>query len=429
MSGKRRCWLVLVALAATTGCRTVVWYGHSPGRVHRVDVVERANQQQVLLDGAAGPAFDGVGVTGLLVEDDGTLVYPARRGNGWYVVHGDRTLGPWDGIGGLVLSPGGEHLAWAALRGRTWQVVVDGKPGPGFDAIFEDSLRLSSTGVAAYVAERGGRAVPVVGTSRGRSAAAISSLRLTDDGAHVAWLARDESGQRAVVDQVEGRPWLQVSDLLLLPDGRALHAARSRAGWWMVGGGQQRGPYEAVGRPRFEPTPGLVFAASRDGAWFVVTEGVEGPPFDAIDELVVAPDGRVGYVARRGRRHAVVVDGLERGTWRSAAGLSIGPAGRWAIVVLDDEVTRIVHDAGEERVANAMPDTLAFGADGRWGVMAGDAAGLFIAVENGVRREVDAEEIAAAAARRPGDAPSLSALLQRWVQVEVARAARNGANR
>ena len=62
-------------------------------------------------------------------------------------------------------SPDGSRFAYLARDGRSWRVVADGSPGPGFEAIDEQfAVTFSPDGAQfAYVAQQSsGRLVPVV---------------------------------------------------------------------------------------------------------------------------------------------------------------------------------------------------------------------------------------------------------------------------
>ena len=61
--------------------------------------------------------------------DSRHLAYPVERAGRWSVVKDGQRGSEWDGVGSLVLSPAGGRLAYAALDGAVWRVVVDGSPG------------------------------------------------------------------------------------------------------------------------------------------------------------------------------------------------------------------------------------------------------------------------------------------------------------
>jgi hypothetical protein len=78
---------------------------------------------------------------------DGRLAYAARRGASWVVVVDGRELpgGAADGAGDPVFSPDGRRLAYLVRRGRASIAVVDGREHR-FDLTLEGSLAFSADG-------------------------------------------------------------------------------------------------------------------------------------------------------------------------------------------------------------------------------------------------------------------------------------------
>ena len=76
----------------------------------------------------------------------------------------DGQAGPgFDGIGDLLFSEDGLHTAYEAWQGDMMVVVLDGEPGVAYEEIKEGTLTLSSSGGrVAFVAWKGDRAVVVV---------------------------------------------------------------------------------------------------------------------------------------------------------------------------------------------------------------------------------------------------------------------------
>lgn len=418
---------VALAALALAGCRTVVWYGHDPERVHRVEVVERLGRQRVVVDGVAGPAYDGVGVAGLAIDARGRAVYAARRGGAWRVVRDGVEGEAWNGVAELALSRGGEHLAYAGLRDAVWRVVVDGVPGPAFDGIFAGSLRIAPNGAVVYAADRGGRRHGVRGDVVGLPSDGVAEVVLSEDGAHAGWLERRGGEVRAVVDGVAGPAWEDARDLALARDGAPAYAARRGDAWWAVVGGRARGPHLEVRTLRVSPAGVAVYVARGEEGERVVAGERTSSAFHAVLEVVTDGGERVAWIARDGTACVAVIDGTARGPWDAAGGLSLGPGGRWALVAAGVEGTRVVHDRGEEVVGAALADTLVFAANGSWAVVAGDRTSgeMFVAVEGGRRVPVDAEEFAAAALRARENGQALPALLRAWTAAQAARASQS----
>ncbi len=105
---------------------------------HFAVIAEKGDGMCVVLDGQAGPEFDGIGAGSLVFSPDGRrFAYGAKQGNTWFVVL-DGQVGPeFDGVGEIVFSPDGRRFAYGARKGKKWFVVLDGQAGPEFDGIGE----------------------------------------------------------------------------------------------------------------------------------------------------------------------------------------------------------------------------------------------------------------------------------------------------
>jgi len=69
----------------------------------------------------------------------------------------DGLAGPqWDGIGnGPVFSPDGKHTAYWAKKGQKWLMVLDGTAGPEFDQFIANRPVFLLDGTLEYLAIRG----------------------------------------------------------------------------------------------------------------------------------------------------------------------------------------------------------------------------------------------------------------------------------
>jgi dipeptidyl aminopeptidase/acylaminoacyl peptidase len=122
----------------------------------------RGAKWAVVIDGQAGPEYDGIG--DITFSFDGKHVaYGARRNkwfvsNKWFVVVDSQVGSEYDGIGDIFFSPDGKHAAYGARRNKwfvsnKWFVVVDGQAGPEHDGIRDITFSLDGKHVA-YGARR-----------------------------------------------------------------------------------------------------------------------------------------------------------------------------------------------------------------------------------------------------------------------------------
>ena len=457
--------IVLVLAAALGGCGPArIWSGHTADRRHTVEIVADGGLSYVVVDGQRRTAYRGIAASSLAFSEDGHLAFAARIGRRWVVVRDapapadSASAEGWDDVGELALAAGG-RLAYAAQRAGGWYVVVDGRPGPRFDAIVPGSLRFGAGGRRVVYAGRAqGRVQVVADGEPGPAFDAVEQLQLSADGARVAYVARRGTDAHAVIDGQLGPRWSAVAKLALAPaGGRAAYAALDREGWrivvdgepgpiasgvrhilfsddgrraaWIVRVGEQdrlilEGGLLATAhalratalsfRPGAAPGlgPGLAYVAPVPDGEHVVVDGAPGPTYREVGTPVWSPDGRLAYAARRGDGWVLVAAGRELGAAADAVGDPVfSPDGRrLAYLARRGGAALVVVDGREHRFALALEGSLAFSADGlRWAVIAADpaTAPLFVAVEAAAapgavaRVPLTADEVSSAVVRRP----------------------------
>jgi ATP-dependent RNA helicase DHX57 len=304
----RRLLLGLAPLALVcAGCgATVVWYGRSPDRKRRVEVIEAGHRQRVRLDGAAGKPYEGIGLAAVTFSPDShRLAYPARRKDGsWVVVVDGKEGRPWDGIGELVFSPDGREVVYLARRERTWHVVRSGRSIATAEAVFRGTLRFSPGGRRlAWVASEGLQARVVLDGAEGPEHDAVADLTFSPDGARHGYAAREGGRWRPYVDGKAGPAYDRVAGLVFSRGGRSVaYAARRGEAALVVKDGAEGPPHEAVRVQSLAFTAGgeLLYVARDPGGERVILDGKRGPTFAAVDGPVLSADGRQwGYIGRK----------------------------------------------------------------------------------------------------------------------------------
>ncbi|MDI1443287.1 hypothetical protein [Polyangium sp. 6x1] len=468
-----------LALLFSMGCvPTLVWLGHSPDRAHHVEVLERAGKQRVRVDGVDGAEYLGIGIESLVWSADGRrLAYPARRETGWSLVVDGRAGPTFDGLGEVVLSPDGVHVAYAAQQKGAWRVVLDERPGPAFDAILEGTMLFGRGGRFAYVGRTGASVRAVVDGAPGPLYDGIGALRFSDDGAAVAHVGRraeeaffwmngresppaeaiahhalgprgarfayvaKRSGQwRVTVDGIESAPYARISEVLFSADGtHVAYAGRRADGEVLVLDGVEGPPYEEIapGSLVLGAEGGRVaYAARRGRSFHIVVNGEEGPAYDAVDRPVFARRGsKFGYVAASRGARFVVIDGREQRPFAWAADLTFSDDGHHHAYLADDgERMRVVHDGASTAFDSVIAGTLVHAEEGPgWACLVVDKAArkLFIVIDGAKKRPLDAEELAAAMTQPRFEARFAKAqdaeMLRRWVAAELALSRRSKA--
>ena len=452
----------------------MVWFGHSPDRRRKVEVLQARNKlQTVKVDGKAGRPYDGVGVGALVFSPDSRrLAYPAQRGHGWHVVINGEEGEPFGGIGEIVFSPDSRHVAYLARRGGRWHVVRDGKVGAPFYGVFRRTLTFSadSKRLASVVMAAPGKAQVVVDGKKGPVFSQVAGLTFSADSRRVAYIGRDKGRARVVVDGKPGPIYDDVSEVALGKGSRVAYLARRLRAWIAVVNGQEGKARDGAAGLVYSPDGERVaFAALKGEQTFVVLDGVEGPRHDGIrvPTLTFTASGHLLYVARRLRRGGVlytaVHDGKAGQPFLKIRSLQATPAGRWGYigegakdrVVLDGKpgagapwvanlvlgprgrrhafLTRkdkqvelvVVTDgkARRHRFDVVVRGSVIFSDDGaHWGCLAGDREPrrLYMVVDGRTAAAFDREELTAAMMADPRR--SEATLLRRWVAAELALA-------
>jgi WD40 repeat protein len=144
-----------------------------PDGVSLACVVERSGKRFVVLDEAEEPVPPGVHLVGPLV------IPPGKREVGVLVASGGSVLlrhffaggqgeGRYDEADGLVYSCDGGSHAYAARRGESWFIVVNGKEGPPFDRVVSPVFSPDGK-VLVYRARKSGRRFVVSADGSGRT--------------------------------------------------------------------------------------------------------------------------------------------------------------------------------------------------------------------------------------------------------------------
>lgn len=377
---------------------------------------------RVLLDGVPEPPFREIGTQPLLFSPDGRrLAYVARDADGWHMVVGsapgpayDRigTQGfvggvftwwpgsmvfspdssrlayiggqsdpyksvvvvdgrelPWsDGAGHIVFSADGSRLACVTCEategGLVSRVVVDGAAGPQYDGIDGGSITLSQDGRhVAYLARKGDKWLVVADGKDGHEYDEILScppmvtcpLTIDRAGKPVAYVVRKASKWVAVVHGKEQAEYDYIRELAIGPEAkRVAYVADTGRRSLVVDNGREEPKYRwAAGLVLSQDGKRLAYKASkrRRGSSLVVLDGVEGPVYDGLgwNPLLFSPDGeRLVYRALRGEKSFVVVDGKESPEYDLVSKITLSPDGRRVAYIASEgeDGDRVVVDNG-----------------------------------------------------------------------------------
>jgi WD40 repeat protein len=181
----------------------------------------RSGRMTCVVDGVEQESYDWVGRP-VFSPDGARLMYAAGKGNGFVLVvdgtpEGDHLAEP--PIGGYCFSPDGGRHAYGAvsrrdLRGERRRYVVDGVPGPEFDAL--DRIVFSPLGDRfTYAARKGPEMFAVVDGDPGPPFELIKGLSFSAAG-HVAYASIVEGAACVILDGQAG-PLFETLALALPP--------------------------------------------------------------------------------------------------------------------------------------------------------------------------------------------------------------------
>jgi hypothetical protein len=415
-------------LGLASGCSAVqlAWYGHTPDRTQVVEVQQRGDAQWLSIGARRSKPYRAIAVDDLAFDADGRrFAFAAElseRPERWTIVEDFVEGRTWEAVAGLRFGPRGGRLVYAGLEGGHWRLIVDGAPGPSFDAVDVDSIVFSPDGRrVAYVVQDGGCARAVFDGRAGDCVARVVGLAAGDVGARDVTVVDDGTGAHVCVGE------RRVFDL---PNARSLSVDPAVEHWAvttdspdgqrLVVDGSAGDAFDAIGAVVWAPDGrAIAYTARRGRAWHVVAGGQASGPYGAVEEPVFAANGsHLGYLARDPERSVVAIDG--RVVWESeapATALTLSPDGaRRAWMYRDGAKAVIAVDDQRYPFEVAIERTLRFSRDGRhWAALVGSLAErrLSVAVDGRPVAPFDAAELFGGSPR------DVETHLASWVSAEL----------
>lgn len=286
-------------------------------------------KQFVVVNGSKKKAYDRIG--SLQFAPDGRPVYEALRERQWVVVAGKRESPPFDQpLAMPIISANGQQIAYVEQQGprgpmKLVVAAADMKTrtvGREYTAIARIISNTANSRVA-FVGTRDGKqtVVSLTFNSTGPPAETegplfdqILTLDLSDDGKHLAYLAKKDKTVLLVRDGVE-LPFAEHemrSQTLIANNGKTFNAGVIRGRFFPVVDGRRFGStYDGIRDPVFSRDGSqLAFVVRNGDRHRVVVNGYEGPQYDMVVGPQFSPDGsRLIYRARQdGRRFVVLAD-------------------------------------------------------------------------------------------------------------------------
>lgn len=402
-----------------------VWYGHSPDRQHRVEVMEQGGHQNLQIDNEPPRRYLGVAIETIhFSEDSKRLAYAAKIDSGWVIVVDSTRSRSWSGIGEVLFGPD-QRLAYVANDSGRWRVVLEGAPSPLYKAVMQGSLTFSPDGrrLAFVVAEGDGFRVVVDGEP-GPLYQAIGALRFDPEGKRLAYVAKRDGQQYLSLNEKLLGPFLSLADFTLGSDGRLGMLVRGEDGWHAVVDGRESEAFDNINAIHFSQAGRHAYAAQRDSLWFVISEGERSPAYTSVGELVFARELLV-YQARLGKEAFVVVDGIRGPSLQRVGRLAISADGAHLAYLGQpwEGSLSVFHNGLAHPAPRALDGTLVLSDDGRrWACLALNESGkrIEVVIDGKFRRPFDFEEMTALLMLSKDAANAQhEKMLRRWVKAEL----------
>ncbi|HWS89509.1 MAG TPA: hypothetical protein VN282_21235 [Pyrinomonadaceae bacterium] len=337
-----------------------LFFGEQAGQPR--EVVREGKHFVVWGDKEVGPFDEAVGTSlrttpraggGLLVTFEGK-----RGGKQIAVVDGVEGK-PYDYVGPVYVSPGGEHTLYPVRQGEESFVVFDGKEGPKFSNVNipYGAPPFSPDGTRyAYAASREAppdmKFLVVADGKEGKLYDFVTGVTYTPDGAHLLYLAFDRLRWKTFLvrdgEEVAAYEYLSDGDIRFGPDGRRMYFRLRPLG-------EEKGreavvidgrafSYDNILDVEFSPDGRrFVLKGQRGRGWVMVVDGVESEVYEPDGEkgevewsrdgrLAFSKDGgRLAYVGRKGGKDFVILDGAAGAKYDAVANLDFTPDGRHVV--------------------------------------------------------------------------------------------------
>ena len=295
---------------------------------HFAYAAQQKEKAAVFRDSELVGQFEGLGDRLTYSPDGCTLAFRARSGEKEYIISNERVGNPYDRVGNPRFSLDSSRLAYVARRDGKWFVVVDEQEGRPFEHALHPVFSPDSQRLAYYAGNEKSWFVVVDDEPMGPyfefSIGEKRSFKFSPDSNRLAcigserekWFAFRRLREFVVVDNVEGRRYMDAANLRFSPDSKRLAylASRTRRTYVIVDG-EEHGPYTAVGpaSPVFSPdSKRVAYSARAQNKWAAYIDGIRsGTHHKRAKTPVFSPDSHsIAYTVAttEGFVHVVVND-------------------------------------------------------------------------------------------------------------------------
>lgn len=184
----------------------------------------KAGKEILVCDGKPGPAWDSICYVGPFSKDGKRLPYQARNGERNFILFAgeeDQPI-PMQGNGRAFYSPNCDRIAYPVSgENKSW-IVCDGQELPHYTDIHQERFVRGGQHLAYLVEGEDGECFFILNGQDLKSYEGVSSLVLSPDGKHRAYIARRANDEVIVHDGKEGKAYDEVLHPMFAPKGNNL---------------------------------------------------------------------------------------------------------------------------------------------------------------------------------------------------------------
>lgn len=337
---------------------------------------------QVVHNGKTGKRYDGIGRIALS-PDGRRIAYGALVGNTWRMVIDGAEGEIFDEVGEPVFSPDGRHVAYEAKRGEKWRIVADNKSSPECPSYYDNPV-FSGDSTKILIIEN-------VADSQKRlviSDLTFSKMHFKDSIGSVIVTNGDKTRIAAIIEQgarkkvvefsfaqpdtaKEGKLYDDIKHLVMDTKGESVAYVAEQGGvrYLVLSGKEERLPdgdltVPPVIRPDQKEVGVLWFVKGRAFLHQAFhKDGKKENSYEETSDLVYNSDGsQHAYAARNGKNWFIVVNGQEGPAFDKVVTPLFSPDGRVLVYRARKEGRRfmVVADTGGKVVSQHPPYEMVF---------------------------------------------------------------------
>ncbi|OQA02943.1 MAG: hypothetical protein BWY69_00750 [Planctomycetes bacterium ADurb.Bin401] len=199
------------------------------------------------------------------------------------------------------------RLFYTAKSGYQWQAVVDHSPGPRFENIKYDSLKLSPDdshfGFAGWVNNKW--AIVIDNKVQSESDDFTGQIFFSPDNSHTAYIIKRKGKDIVVKDASPQEEYDEIKPALVFsPDSEhLLYIGKKNSMWHVVLDGKQQNPYDDIMPEslRFSAdSRHTIYMAKKYNSQILVVDGSESPAYDVIVSYPTVSDSGFEILTARG---------------------------------------------------------------------------------------------------------------------------------